>query len=94
MNIDLGRGYRLGTDKYQWIIQKKANRKNKETGEVTEEWRNVSFHANPTQAVNFHADRLLRASDAETLTEALEEVKRITTELTNALHINFDVKVK
>jgi hypothetical protein len=92
MNIDLGNGYRLGADSRQWIIQKKAMRKNKKTGVIEECWDNMTYHGTPTQAVNFHADRLLRASDANTLGEALKECNRITTELTDALTIHIQVK--
>jgi len=90
MNIDLGNGYRLGADSRQWIIQKKITRKNRKTGEKEECWENQTYHRDPTQAVNFHADRLLRACDAETLTDALKECNRITAELTQALTPHFD----
>ena len=92
MNIALGNDYRLGSDSRQWIIQKKAMRKNRETGEIEECWDNLTYHRTPTQAVNFHADRLLRASDAQTLGDALKECNRITAELTDALTIHIQVK--
>jgi len=92
MNINLGNDYRLSSDSRQWIIQKKAMRKSRDTSEIEECWDNLTYHGTPTQAVNFHADRLLRASDAETLGEALKECNRITTELTDALTIHIQVR--
>jgi orotate phosphoribosyltransferase-like protein len=92
MIINLDDNFRLTADKYQWIMQKKRMRKNKDTGDESVDWKSISYHATPTQAINFHADRLLRASDCTGVTEALAECNRITTALTDALTPHFEVK--
>ena len=88
MNIPLNEGYRLSSDKYQWIVQKQITRK----GKI--EWKNVSYHATPKQAVNHHAGVLVRTSEADTLTEALAVVERVVNELTIALHHDIDVNIE
>ena len=95
MNIPLNDGYRLSADKYQWIIQKKqgVETKGKRAGETI--WKSLSYHPTATKAVNHHAETLFRESDAESIDEAINEAKRITAELTDALRMpEFEVKMK
>ncbi len=88
MNIPLNDGYRLSADKYQWIVQKKRKKLDKEGNIV---WRPLSFHPTPEHAIKHHAHMLVRTSEAETLQEALNQIERVTSELTQALSGEFDV---
>ena len=93
INIQINDDYRLSSDKYQWIIQKKKMRKDKKTGEKYQDWEGISFHPTPTKAVQSISQMLIRTSEAETLTEALERVDSVVTTLTQALTPYFDVKL-
>ena len=93
MKIPLNDDYRLASDKYQWIVQRK--RAVVRQGKRVEEWENLSYHPTATKAVNHHAETLFRESDAETIDEAIEAAKRITTALSEALQTpKFEVIVK
>ena len=95
MNIPLNDGYRLSADKYQWIVQRYKGVTTDSKGVVKEVWESLSFHPTATKAVNHHADVLFRTSDAQTVDAAINEAKRITAELTDALRMpEFEVKMK
>ena len=95
MKIPLNNGYRLASDKRQWMVQRYEGTatSGKRAGE--EIWRSLSFHPTATKAVSHHAETLVRLSDAETLDQAIADVKKITDELTKALQApEFEVHVK
>ncbi len=79
MIIPIDDKYRLKTDANQWMVQSKAMK----NGKV--KWKGVSYQANARQAAASLAERMVRESEAETLADALEDVKRVTDTLTRAL---------
>ena len=87
MNIPLNDDYRLSSDKYQWIIQKKDGQHTKGKLRGQTKWKSLSFHPTATKAVQHHADTLYRESDAETIDEAIEAAKRIATAIADALRM-------
>lgn len=91
MNIPLNEGYRLSADKYQWIVQKKHARER--DGEAGEEWKSLSYHRTPEQAINHHAGVLIRTADTETLTDALATIEIVTASLCKALQPHIKVEV-
>ena len=82
MIIPINQQYRIATDPYQWTIQKKRTR----CGE--EEWRAETYHPTFESALQSLGELLFRQSDAETLTDALEAMKTVTTQLSQALTID------
>ena len=95
MNIPLGNDYRLSADKYQWIVQKEYEGTDTINGEKVKsmKWKSLSFHGTINQAINHHANVLVRTSDAETLAEALKVIDSVVTELTQVLSPVFDVNI-
>lgn len=91
MNISLDDGYRLSSDKYQWMIQKLETRKNRQTGEPEDYWKSVNFHPTPEGAIRNHAHMRIREQEAETLSEALEKIENVVRGLSKALGIDFEI---
>ncbi len=83
---------RLAGDRYSWMIQKHRRRKTRRGNAVVDDWETFSWHPTIEQAVNALADYQLRTSGAQTLADALAEVKRINAALTRALSPRLEVK--
>ena len=79
MIIQIDEQYRVTTDPYQWIIQKKHSRKDKE------DWESQTYHPSLDAAIHSLWEYLVRASDAETEADALQDIERITTRFSQAL---------
>ena len=92
MNIPLDEGYRLSSDSRQWMIQKRKDRKNRDTGEPEIEWLSLNYHPTPEAAIRHHAHMRVREQEAETLGAALEKIDRVLAELTRALAPHFEIK--
>jgi len=82
MIIQIDEQYRVTTDPYQWIIQKKRTRNGRE------DWTSQTFHPSFSSALENLGERMVRESNASTLSEALADVKTITTTLSQALKVN------
>ena len=82
MIIPINQQYRITTDPYQWIIQTKRTKYGKE------EWRAETYHPTFESALQSLGELLVRQSNAETLADALEAVKTVTTQLSQALTID------
>ena len=95
MKIPLNNGYRLASDKRQWMVQRFDGLRTDAERRGEEIWTSLSFHRTASHAVSHHAETLVRLSDAETLDQAIKDVKKITDELTKALQApEFEVHVK
>ena len=70
--------YRITTDPYQWIVQKKRSRKGKE------DWESQTYHPSFESALQSLGECLVRGSDAETLVEAFADAKKAITILSQA----------
>lgn len=79
---------RILGDECAWHIQKRG-KDNKETGLPT--WGSFRHYPTLNGAVNSLSEKMLRESKAETLTEALEEVKRVHRVLVEALSPKYNV---
>jgi len=90
MRIVINEEFALGTDEHSWTIEKHRTRKRR--GKMVDEWSAISWHTSPQAAVNSLADRMIRASEAQTLTKALEDVKNVSATLCQALQPTFEVK--
>ena len=85
MIIPINHQYRITTDPYQWIVQKKRSRKGKE------DWESQTYHPSIQSALQSFGEFMVRQSDATTLTDALVEVENVTTTLSQALPPQFQV---
>ena len=79
MIIPINDLYRICSDEYQWIIQKKRNRKGKE------DWASRHYYSTFDSAVRSLGELMVRQSKADTLVSALAEVENVATTLSQAL---------
>ena len=79
MIIPINKQYRITTDIYQWIIQKKRTR----CGE--EDWKAETYYPTFELALQSLGELMVRQSKAETLADALVDVRNIATTLSLAL---------
>ena len=79
MIIPINDLYRICSDEYQWIIQKKRNRKGKE------DWASRHYYPTFESAVRSLGELMVRQSKADTLAIALVEVENVATTLSQAL---------
>ena len=79
MIIPINARYRIVSDEYQWIIQRKRTRKGKE------DWQARLYYPTLKAALEGLGDLMVRQSDAATLAAALAKVENVTTTLSQAL---------
>ena len=79
MIIPINEQYRITTDPYQWMVQKKRTRAGQE------DWQSQTYHPTLESARMELLERMVRASDAQTLVDALADLEKITTTLSQAL---------
>ena len=79
MIIPINERYRITSDEYQWIIQKKRSRKG------GEDWESKLFFGTFEAAVKDLGELMVRRSKANTLVDALAEVEKVATTLSQAL---------
>ena len=79
MIIPINERYRITSDEYQWIIQKKRSRKGRE------DWESKLFFGTFEAAVKDLGELMVRRSKANTLVDALAEVEKVATTLSQAL---------
>ncbi len=79
MIVPINEQYRIASDRYQWIIQKKRSRKGED------DWDPQTFHPTIDSALQSLGELMVRQSKAETLADALDDVRSITTRLSLAL---------
>ena len=92
MIIPVNERFRIKSDRYQWIIQRKRTRDGHEV------WESQTYYPSVDGAVRSLGERMGRESKTQTLADALLEVEKIATMLSQALtpHIEgvSDVKGK
>ena len=65
MIVPINEQYRIITDPYQWIVQKKRARKGKD------DWESVTYHPTFPSAVQSLGELMVRRSDAATLARCI-----------------------
>ena len=85
MQLRINDEYRIKSDAHCWMIQKRQNFTDKNTGEKIERFVSIKYYSTLDQTVKNLGQLMLRTSEAETLTQALEKIDRITTTLCRAL---------
>ena len=84
MIIPINDKYRLKSDEYQWIIERKRTRKGEE------DWQARLFYPTVKAAVQGLGELMVRQSKANTLVDALEAVENVATTLSQALTIRIE----
>ena len=84
MIIPIDAQFRIKSDRYQWIIQERRTRKGGEA------WESKLFFGTFQSAVKELGELMVRLSGADTLGDALEEVEKVTTTLSQALTVNYE----
>ena len=79
MIIPINDLYRICSDEYQWIIQKKRNRQGKK------DWASRHYYPTFESAVRSLGELMVRQSKADTLADALVAVENVATMLSQAL---------
>ena len=70
MIISINEQYRITTDPYQWIVQKRRTRNGGEA------WESQTYHPSFESALQSLGERLVRGSDAETLVGCLGRCRK------------------
>jgi len=83
MILSINDDIRIVSDCHQWTIQR--SRKRTANGTPGQAWESQSYYPTLPSAIRAVGERLVRDSDAVGFTEALAEVERIATELSQAL---------
>ena len=88
MIVPINEQYRITTDPYQWIVQKKRTRKDQV------DWESVTYHPTFKSALQSLGELMVRRSDAATLADALVDVENVTTTLSQVLAPEFGEVLK
>jgi len=92
MIIPIDDKWRIKSDEYCWHIQKLIGmRKNRQTGELEENWRSQRYYSSLAQAVHGLAELEIMTSDCTTLAEALDAVRNVSDRLSHALTPHIEI---
>ena len=83
MKLRITDQYRITTDEYQYIVNRKRTRKGKL------DWEPESYHPTFQGALQHIGERLVRGSDAQTVADAIADVENVTTTLSQAVRDQF-----
>ena len=81
MQLPINKQYRISADANQWIIQKSRTRKG------VQEWESIAYYTDLDPLVKSLTNRMVRDSDATTLTDALAAIENVTTTISQALTV-------
>ena len=84
MIIPINEEFRIATDPNQWMVEKARTRKG------TREWEAKLFYPTFESALKGLGELMVRLSDAETLVDAIRDVEKVSTTLSQALTIRID----
>ena len=84
MIIPINEQYRIASDAYQWTVQKRRARNNKE------DWESQTYHPSVDAAVRSLGERMVRECETDTLVDALKAVETIATTLSQALTLSIE----
>ena len=91
MILPINEQYRIRSDRYQWIIQKPHQRQR--NGESVIEWDSQGFYPTFEGVVRELGERMVRESEAVGFAEALEDIERVVTTLSQVLPTHIHVSV-
>ena len=81
MKLPINKQYRIASDANQWILQKSRTRKG------LQEWESIAYYTDLDPLVKSLTNRMVRDSDATTLTDALAAIENVTTTISQALTV-------
>ena len=84
MVIPINERYRITSDSRQWIIQQARTRNG------CKSWQSKWFFPTFESALRELGQLMVRTSDARTLADALDDVEKVTTTLSQALTVNHE----
>ena len=84
MIIPVNEQFRIFTDENQWIVQEVRNRLGKNI------WRSKFFYPTFESALKGLGQLMVRLSEAETLVDAVRDVEKVSTTLSQALTIRIE----
>ena len=84
MIIPVNEHYRITTDPNQWIVEKARTRNGKK------EWESKLFYPTFESALKGLGELMVRLSDAQTLVDAIRDVEKVSTTLSQALTIRIE----
>ena len=76
--------FRIATDPYQWMVEKARTRNG------NKEWEAKLFYPTFESALKGLRELLVRLSDAQTLVDAIRDVEKVSTTLSQALTIRIE----
>ena len=84
MIIPVNEQYRIATDPYQWMVEKARIRNGKK------DWEPKLFYPSFKSALKGLGELMVRRSDAQTLADAIADVEKVSTTLSQALTIRIE----
>ena len=84
MIIPVNEHYRIATDPNQWMVEKARTRNGKK------DWAPKLFYPTFESALKGLGELMVRLSDARTLADAIADVEKVSTTLSQALTIRID----
>ena len=79
MRLQIDNDYRITSDRYQWIVQKRRTRT--KGGRKISDWQAQSYYPTLRSALAQLGERMVRESNADTVVDALEVINDIATTL-------------
>jgi len=76
MLLNIDEDYRITSDNYNFVLQKRNDVKDKDTGEIVDElWRNKTYHNKVSKALDAYMDIKMRESKKRSWPSFIKEVK-------------------
>jgi len=92
MILPIDEKWRIKSDEYCWHIQYlKGMRKNRQTGELEENWVSRRYYQSISKAAHGLAELELMSGDTKTLAEALDAVRSVSERLSMALTPHIEI---
>ena len=84
MIIPVHEQFRIATDPYQWMVERARTRNG------NKEWEPKLFYPTFKSALKGLGELMVRLSDAQTLVDAIRDVEKVSTTLSQALTIRIE----
>lgn len=85
MILPISAEYRIEGTRYAWEVQRATTRKHRKTGKPQVHWVPILWYPSLPGALEGLTDLRLRLANADNLSDAIREARRIATELGKAL---------
>ena len=82
MILPISDQYRISSDRYQWVVQKRRTRT--KDGRKISDWQAQSYYPTLRNALEQLGERMVRESNVTTVVDALEVIKAVAATLSQA----------